>query len=340
MVESLLIVLVALAAVTLFLIAFSLRQIGKLKGSDTLTKDAMAQILRSEAELTRKGAEDQARNARQELSYNLNEIRDSLSKAFSIFGQGIDLKVRVLNEELALGVTAIDSRICGMGDKVDADVTRFREDAGRDRDALRDLFDIKLDGAAAKQAEAAKQVREELGQGLQIIRDGLITTLGEVSEHQKERFDTAKVTIDRMARKLDLDMAQMGESADKNRETLRTLVEVKLETASFKQAEEAKGLREELGRNFQHLGGHVSSILGEMSEQQRERLDKSTSALDAMGEKNEKSSEALRKSVEERLDAIRVQNASKLDEMRQTVDEKLHSTLESRLGESFNRVVD
>ena len=33
-------------------------------------------------------------------------------------------------------------------------------------------------------------------------------------------------------------------------------------------------------------------------------------------------------------------NATKLDEMRQTVDEKLQTTLETRLGESFNRVVE
>jgi DNA recombination protein RmuC len=41
-----------------------------------------------------------------------------------------------------------------------------------------------------------------------------------------------------------------------------------------------------------------------------------------------------------RLDAIRQETANKLEEMRQTVDEKLQTTLESRLGESFNRVVE
>ncbi len=44
--------------------------------------------------------------------------------------------------------------------------------------------------------------------------------------------------------------------------------------------------------------------------------------------------------MEVRLDAIRQENATKLDEMRQTVNEKLQTTLEARLGESFNRVVE
>jgi DNA recombination protein RmuC len=48
----------------------------------------------------------------------------------------------------------------------------------------------------------------------------------------------------------------------------------------------------------------------------------------------------LRTAVESRLDAIRQENATKLDEMRQTVDEKLQTTLETRLGESFNPVVE
>ena len=50
--------------------------------------------------------------------------------------------------------------------------------------------------------------------------------------------------------------------------------------------------------------------------------------------------ERLRISVEGRLTAIQADNASKLEEMRRTVDEKLHATLEQRLGESFKLVSD
>ena len=46
----------------------------------------------------------------------------------------------------------------------------------------------------------------------------------------------------------------------------------------------------------------------------------------------------LRAAVEQRLLALQTDNAGKLDEMRRTVDEKLHATLELRLGESFKQV--
>ena len=48
----------------------------------------------------------------------------------------------------------------------------------------------------------------------------------------------------------------------------------------------------------------------------------------------------VRATLEARLKDIETQNAAKLDEMRKTVDEKLHATLEQRLGESFKMVSD
>ena len=42
--------------------------------------------------------------------------------------------------------------------------------------------------------------------------------------------------------------------------------------------------------------------------------------------------------LEEKIRELQSDNAKKLEEMRQTVDEKLHATLEQRLGESFKQV--
>jgi len=48
----------------------------------------------------------------------------------------------------------------------------------------------------------------------------------------------------------------------------------------------------------------------------------------------------VRATLEARLKDIETQNGVKLEEMRKTVDEKLHATLEQRLGESFKLVSD
>ena len=52
------------------------------------------------------------------------------------------------------------------------------------------------------------------------------------------------------------------------------------------------------------------------------------------------SAEQLRVALNERLAAIQADNSAKLEEMRRTVDEKLHATLEQRLGDSFKLVSD
>ena len=46
----------------------------------------------------------------------------------------------------------------------------------------------------------------------------------------------------------------------------------------------------------------------------------------------------MRKTVEHQLQNLQVDTSNKLEQMRATVDEKLHSTLEKRLGESFKQV--
>jgi DNA recombination protein RmuC len=55
---------------------------------------------------------------------------------------------------------------------------------------------------------------------------------------------------------------------------------------------------------------------------------------------NENKLEGIRKTVEDRLMLLQRDNSEKLEKMRVTVDEKLHNTLEQRLGESFKLVND
>jgi DNA recombination protein RmuC len=73
--------------------------------------------------------------------------------------------------------------------------------------------------------------------------------------------------------------------------------------------------------------------LAELTTANERRLVELRDTLDAkLGE--------IRQTVEARLDSLQKDNAEKLEKMRSTVDEKLHETLEKRLGESFKQVAD
>ena len=65
-----------------------------------------------------------------------------------------------------------------------------------------------------------------------------------------------------------------------------------------------------------------------------------TQQLAQVTEANDRRFAEVRATIEQRLKDIEANNSTKLEEMRRTVDEKLHATLEQRLGESFKLVSD
>ncbi len=125
-------------------------------------------------------------------------------------------------------------------------------------------------------------------------------------------------------------------------------------------------LRDELGRSAQGtrvelgtaLGTFQQTLLnqqGDVARTQTTQAQASRESLDAalkrfsdtlgaqlrdMAEANERRLGEVKTSVEQRLTTLQQGNEAKLEQMRATVDEKLHATLEARLGESFKQVAD
>jgi DNA recombination protein RmuC len=167
--------------------------------------------------------------------------------------------------------------------------------------------------------------------------DGQVRGFGERLDGGIKAIDERAAAI---ATKLNDEMSEMRVEANTNRETLRSLIEQKLDHSIVQQSEASKTLRDELGGNFQRLGSRVSESLTESSQLQKERLENVTGALTGPSEKLEKAQDGLRTTVEAALEKLRSDNAEKLEQMRVTVDEKLQGTLEQRLGESFKLVSD
>src|SRR6267154_932338 len=69
-------------------------------------------------------------------------------------------------------------------------------------------------------------------------------------------------------------------------------------------------------------------------------LDRVSVAVTELTQRSREQQEALRAIIEQRLDSMRADNTEKLENIRQTVDEKLQSTLNERLGASFQVVSD
>lgn len=105
-------------------------------------------------------------------------------------------------------------------------------------------------------------------------------------------------------------------------------------------AEEAFRDREERAQSSNLLGQTITTQVGQFGTLQAERLEAFARELNRFSLGLDERFERLKMTVEGRLTAIQTDNANKLEEMRRTVDEKLHATLEQRLGESFKLVSD
>lgn len=136
-------------------------------------------------------------------------------------------------------------------------------------------------------------------------------TLGQANAQQKERLDSMSTSLTAVAKTVEERLEKIRQESTTKLEEMRRSVDERLRLTG------------------ETLASKNADALNQFSNQQKERLDQVNASLTA-----------LSKTVEGRLEAIRTDNAAKLEEMRKTVDEKLQSTLDTRLGESFARVVE
>lgn len=85
---------------------------------------------------------------------------------------------------------------------------------------------------------------------------------------------------------------------------------------------------------------NLTQSLGQGQQAQAEQLRNFSDVLHKTSSLLNDQFNQIRQSLEQKIQSLQADNAKKLDEMRQTVDEKLHATLEQRLGQSFKLVSD
>src|SRR5579864_8359 len=148
--------------------------------------------------------------------------------------------------------------------------------------------------------ETARASRLELGGGFSQFQQALAAQLTSIATVQNSQ-------IDGFAQQL----VKLTESNAQQLEAVRQSLQ-----------QQSQQAREEQGATLKRFG------------------DTLTLQLVQLTEANDRRFAEVRATIEQRLKDIEANNATKLEEMRRTVDEKLHATLEQRLGESFKQVSD
>jgi len=131
---------------------------------------------------------------------------------------------------------------------------------------------------------------------------------------------------ERLERELRHDIAQSSQSA--RQELGQTL-------ATFQQTLTQQGAEATRTQNTQ-----IDAFGQQLALLQKSLSDTLNNQLGGLSEANARRLNEVRETLEKQLVQLQTTNATKLDEMRATVDEKLQSTLQARLGESFKQVAD
>ena len=137
--------------------------------------------------------------------------------------------------------------------------------------------------------------RAELAQSFEQFRGHVQTQLDTVSQQQRQRIEEFSTRL-----------AQLTERTDRGGEALRNRL-----------IDDSRTARAESQASLQRFSEQLQASLKTLTTDNEKRLTEVRGTLDGQ------------------LKALQADNAAQLDKMREVVDEKLHKTLEARLGQSF-----
>ena len=125
---------------------------------------------------------------------------------------------------------------------------------------------------------------------------------------------------------------------EKQQERIEHMVRDEFARNRRESAGSAHQSRQEIGSILKSSSDSQLRQMSEVAGMQKDQLDSFSKQLLALTRLNEDKLESLRKTIEAQLRAMQEDNSRKLEQMRAVVDEKLQSTLEKRLGDSFKQV--
>ena len=248
-----------------------------------------------------KAQERTERAVREEVA----QSRDEQGKAAKDQRQELTEAFKIFGDSVVQQMMDVASIQKGQLDAFSGQLTSFAKASGE-----------RLDGVRVESATGAKQLREEVVGTLKSISETMAKTMKDLAVAEKVQLE-----------------AFSGQIASLTKTSSEKLDGIRTESTTG-----AKQLREEVIAALKGITEATTKTMGELANIQKIQLETMSSTIGKLSDTNEKKLEAVRVTVEGKLQSMQIDNAKQLDQMRQTVDEKLQGTLEKRLGESFKQV--
>jgi len=181
--------------------------------------------------------------------------------------------------------------------------------------------------ASRESRELFSENRKELSASFSSLQDGLLKRLNENINIQKNQLEDFSKSLNILNAELNKSQKEFMDSMNDKQTLLLEKMDDKFSAFEENLRKESKTNREDFSLGIKNLNEELRERFNELNKQQ---LEQNKNSLDQI--------KGLKETVETGLKDIREDNAKQLEQMRQTVDEKLQTTLEKRLGESFKLV--
>mgnify|MGYP000031644740 FL=1 len=305
---------------------FVLRKVNGLASSDAeqIKTELVDRLDKNEAALkeglneSRKELREVSTENRSELTELFKSFQDTLLKRVgensSEQNRQMDAFKTALNE---LSVKLINNS-SEFKDSVSASFNSSSEALIKKQDEFREKTVEKLNAFDESIKTEAKDNRQELKASLTSFEEKFAEAIKGFSEQLSSQFITLNKQQETFGEKTITKLNGFEEGIQKDAKDNRKELNDGLKSFEAKFSDGIKDLNDELRKKFSDL-----------NEQQQ---DANKLAKTSITE--------IKDAIEKQLKSIREDNTQQLTEMRKTVDEKLHETLEKRLGESFKLVSD
>jgi DNA recombination protein RmuC len=271
-------------------------------------------------------------NSNEALNRKQDEFREHIVSKFDAFDTNMQEAAKTNRQELTDGLKALNElfeKIINNSNEFKLSVTESFQAStvtlNKQQDDFRDKTIQKLDTFEVAISNDAKLNRQELKDGLKALNElfeKIINNSNDFKHSVTESFNASNHALNQ----------QQNEFREKTILKLDNFEETIKADAKANRQELADGLKS-FETKFSHSINDFNVQLGvKFADLTKQQADATQQAKTNITD--------IRDVIEKQLKSIREDNTQQLSEMRKTVDEKLQSTLEKRLGESFKQVSD
>ena len=294
----------------------------------------LSKTITAQLEGVRTTFDERFQSLRQGNENKLDQIRQTVTEHLKTTSDTLVATVGELGNAQKSATDALVATISELGDAQTQqlqDMTNATNNLTQSNETgienIRKTVDERIQTLQANNESKLDQIRQIVTEHLKTMSDTLISTVGELGDAQTQQLQDMTNATNNLTQSNETGIENIRKTVDERIQNLQTNNEGSLDQ-----------IRQTVTERLKTTADTLVKTISELGEAQSRQLANGTQAINDLTQTNKSSIEDVRTIVDKRLQDMQTSNEGKLDQIRQTVDEQLQSTLEKRLGESFNIV--